>query len=111
MDPHEFGHSTLPLQHQPYDLISTSTLAEANKGKVAIITGAARGIGAAIAQSLATSGASVALLDISVEALDATEKACKEQGVKVGIYACDVTESESVKNVFEQVKKEIGEIE
>ena len=111
MDPHEFGHSTLPLQHKPYNLISTSTLDGSNSGKVAIITGAARGIGAAIAQSLATSGANVALLDISVEALGATEKACKEQGVKVGIYACDVTDGDNVKDVFEQVKEDVGEIE
>lgn len=111
MDPHEFGHSTLPLQHEPYDLISTSTLAGTNAGKVAVITGAARGIGAAIAQSLAKSGANVALLDISIEDLSATNEACKEHGVNVSVYACDVTESENLAKVFEEVKKDIGKIE
>lgn len=43
MDPAEFGISTLPLYHDPYPAISSEALANANVGKVAVVTGAARG--------------------------------------------------------------------
>jgi len=111
MDPTEFGTSTLPLQHAPYTAISTSTLAGANEGKVAVITGAGRGIGAAIAESLARSGASVALLDLSLEQLDATQETCRALGVRVAAYACDVTDAEGVERTFGDVERELGDIE
>lgn len=44
MDPAEFGISTVPLQHSPYEAISAETLANANKEKVAVVTGAAGGL-------------------------------------------------------------------
>jgi hypothetical protein len=43
MDPAEFGISTLPLHHSPYPSIFPSTLAKFNKGKLAVVTGAAGG--------------------------------------------------------------------
>lgn len=43
MDPKEFGISTLPLQHEPYGPILPERLVGANKGKVAVVTGAGRG--------------------------------------------------------------------
>lgn len=43
MDPKDFGISTLPLQHEPYGPILPERLAGANKGKVAVVTGAGRG--------------------------------------------------------------------
>jgi hypothetical protein len=42
-DPTKFGISTLPLQHEPYGVILPERLAGANKGKVAVVTGAGRG--------------------------------------------------------------------
>ena len=112
MDSAEFGISTLPLQHAPYDLISRSALAGANAGKVALIRGAQRGIGAAIAESLAASGADVALLDIAGdEGLAATRKACEALGVKVATYACDVADEEMVRDVVGRVERDIGPVE
>lgn len=43
MDPKDFGISTLPLQHEPYGPILPERLVGANKGKVAVVTGAGRG--------------------------------------------------------------------
>lgn len=111
MDPAEFGYSTLPLQHAPYGPITPENLKNANSGKVAVVTGAAQGIGAAIAESLAKSGASVAILDLSTEAQAKTKEACESQGVKVGVYACDVTDQEAVVKTFDRVEKELGPIE
>ena len=111
MDPAEFGISTLPLQHAPYDAISRDTLAGTNKGKVAIITGAQRGIGAAIAESLAASGADVALLDLTQESLAKSAQACDAHGGKVKTYACDVTDEKRVKEVLRSIETDLGAIE
>ena len=117
MDPAEFGTSTLPMQHEPYDLISRKSLAGTNKAKVAIVTGAAspRGIGFAIAEGLAASGCSLVLLDLSEERLKECVERClevgKEEGVKVKAYACDVTDEERVKEIVQGVIGEMGGVE
>jgi hypothetical protein len=43
-DPARFGISTLPLQHEPYGPILPTRLVGANKGKIAVVTGAGRGM-------------------------------------------------------------------
>ncbi|CZR67967.1 uncharacterized protein PAC_17866 [Phialocephala subalpina] len=111
MDPAEFGISTLPLHHDPYPAISSEVLANANVGKVAVVTGAARGIGAAISLSLAKTGASIALLDLSLSSLAETQAACEKEGVKVRGYACDVVNLENVRKVFEEAEKDLGPID
>ncbi|KAH7371501.1 hypothetical protein BKA66DRAFT_182660 [Pyrenochaeta sp. MPI-SDFR-AT-0127] len=111
MDPAQYGISTIELQHAPYNVILPETLKGANANKVAIITGAGRGIGAAISESLAKSGANIAILDLKVENLETTKKTCLELGVKVETFACDVTDAAKVKEVFDQVEKQLGPID
>ncbi|KAF2690890.1 NAD(P)-binding protein [Lentithecium fluviatile CBS 122367] len=111
MDPAEFGYSTLEMKHAPYGPITPEALKDSNKGKIAVVTGAAQGIGAAIAEALAKSGASVAILDLSVEKLAKTKEACEKQGVKVRAHACDVTNGGRLKEVFDEVEKELGNID
>ncbi|PSN68608.1 short chain dehydrogenase/reductase-like protein SDR [Corynespora cassiicola Philippines] len=111
MDPAEFGYSTLPLQHGPYPAIATETLKDTNAGKVVVVTGAGRGIGAAIAESLAKSGAHVAILDLSIDAQEETRKACESHGVKVKAYAVDVVSIEGVGKVFDEVERDLGPID
>ena len=110
MDPAEFGISTRPLQHSPYPAISPETLKGTNAGKVAVVTGAAQGIGAAIAEALAKSGANVALLDLSVEKQEDTKKACETHGVKVKTYACDVTDQDGITKTLDAVENDLGPI-
>lgn len=111
MDPAQFGLSTIPLEHAPYGVISPDALKGANSNKVAIVTGAAQGIGAAIAESLAKSGADVAILDLTLEKLATTKEACQSHGVKVEAFACDVTDAARIDEVFNEVEKSLGPIE
>lgn len=111
MDPAQFGYSTLPLQHAPYDTISSSTLSGTNAGKVAFVTGAGQGIGAAIAEALAKSGADVAILDLKIGNLTKTKEACLQHNIKVADFACDVTDAEKIKEVIDKVEKELGPID
>ncbi|KAH7084756.1 short chain dehydrogenase/reductase-like protein SDR [Paraphoma chrysanthemicola] len=111
MDPAQFGISTRPLQHAPYSTISPETLANTNTGKVALITGAGQGIGAAISEALAKSGANIAILDLKIDNLAKTKQACLSYGVKVEDFQCDVTDIENVKEVFNQVEKKLGPID
>ncbi|KAH6875264.1 hypothetical protein BKA58DRAFT_334458 [Alternaria rosae] len=111
MDPAQFGYSTIPLNHAPYGPIVPSALEGSNAGKVALITGAGQGIGAAIAESLAKSGAHIAILDLNTDNLKQTKKTCSAFGGKVEAYGCDVTDMERVKEVFAQVEKDLGPID
>ena len=61
-------------------------------GKTAIVTGAASGIGAAIAEAFSSKGARVALLDMNLEA--ATSRAGALPG-EARAFACNVTDAES----------------
>jgi 3-oxoacyl-[acyl-carrier protein] reductase len=69
-------------------------------GKVALITGGARGIGAAIARRFAGEGAKVIINDLSLEAARATAKPLGGHGL-----AADVSDSASVAAMFEEVKR------
>src|SRR5471030_1122093 len=77
-------------------------------GQVAVITGAARGIGLATAQLLAQAGASVALLDIDG---DTAKKEAGRIGSKAAAWTCDVTSETAVESVFAEVVKRFGRID
>jgi 3-oxoacyl-[acyl-carrier protein] reductase len=79
-------------------------------GKKAIVTGASRGIGLAIATELAREGADVAILSTSVKE-DLAAKLSAELGVQVKSYACDVASSETVQSVFKQIIADMGTVD
>jgi 3-oxoacyl-[acyl-carrier protein] reductase len=76
------------------------------QGKTALITGAARGLGAAIARRFAEEGARVIVNDIHLDAARATASALGGHGV-----AADVADSASVAAMFEEVKKLSGRLD
>jgi 2-hydroxycyclohexanecarboxyl-CoA dehydrogenase len=81
------------------------------KGKTAIVTGGARGIGRAIALRLARDGASVGILDIQEELAHKTAEEIKTLGVKAMALRCDVTRYEEVKEAVAQIHKALGSID
>ncbi|MEV6426524.1 3-oxoacyl-ACP reductase FabG [Nocardia sp. NPDC051463] len=76
-------------------------------GKVAVVTGAAQGIGAATAVQLAAEGAAVAALDRN--APDKTVEQIIAAGATARSYVCDVTDRASVQSVFDQVATDLGQ--
>ena len=81
-------------------------------GKCALVTGASRGIGRAIAVALAKAGADVAINYAGNEAAaKETERLCAEYGVKTLVIQADVSDGESCKAMVEQVKETFGKID
>jgi len=76
--------------------------------RVAIVTGAARGLGAAIAQRLAADGLSVAVLDLDETAAKATVDAISAAGGTALAVAADVSDTDQVAAAVDQVAAELG---
>ena len=81
------------------------------QGKSAIVTGAASGIGKAIADLLAKEGAAVAIADINLEAAQAAAKSIEATGGKAIGIAMDVTDEAAVNAGTEQVVQAFGGID
>ena len=81
-------------------------------GKVALITGAARGIGKAIAMKFASEGADVAFTDLVInEAGEQTVKDIEAFGHKVRAYASNAANFEETHNVVNQILADFGRID
>lgn len=78
------------------------------EGKIAIVTGASSGIGAATARSLAERGAAVALAARNVEKLAATERELSASGGRTLTVETDVSDRDSVRRMVERTVGELG---
>jgi 3-oxoacyl-[acyl-carrier protein] reductase len=80
-------------------------------GKIALVTGAARGIGQAIAVKLAAEGADIALCDLQADWLVETAGKVQALGRKAQCYTVDVSNAEQVQAVVGAVEKDFGRID
>lgn len=81
-------------------------------GQVAVVTGASRGIGRAIAGTLASAGADVAILDLCTpEAAADVVRDVTDLGRRAAYYNCNVSESGPVKETVAQIVKDFGRID
>jgi len=82
------------------------------EGKTAIVTGAARGIGKAIAIKFAQEGANIAFTDLEIDDnAKATEAEIAALGVKVRAYASNAANFEDTHKVVEEIIKEFGRVD
>ena len=82
------------------------------EGKVALITGAARGIGKAVALRFAEQGADIAFTDLEInETTLATVAELEKFGVKVRAYASNAADFEQTHATVEEIHKEFGHID
>jgi len=81
------------------------------EGKTALITGAARGIGKAIAKRLAGEGVNIAVNDVMEDTAAATVGELKGLGIEADAFICDIRDSEAVKNMIGDVTERWGKID
>jgi 3-oxoacyl-[acyl-carrier protein] reductase len=77
-------------------------------GRVALVTGGARGIGKCIALSLARHGADLGIVDVEEAAGSATVEELRRLGRNAAFRRCDVTRANEVKTVVDEFKQELG---
>lgn len=82
------------------------------EGKVAIVTGAARGIGKAVALKFASEGANIAFTDLTIDENGlATQKELEAFGVKAKGYASNAANFEETHNVVAEIVKDFGRVD
>lgn len=80
-------------------------------GQVAIVTGASRGIGRAIAERLASEGATLVLTAVDAVALDRVRSACSDLGAQVHVEPGDLTDAQLPSRLVDVAKKELGGVD
>jgi NAD(P)-dependent dehydrogenase (short-subunit alcohol dehydrogenase family) len=116
------GHSAGPRNHDERFLVATRVCESMREqpvsekveftGDVAVVTGAAQGIGRGIVEAFAAGGADVAIADVQVEAAESTAAAVSEEyGVEAVAVDCDVGEYADAEAMVEQVLEKLGRID
>ena len=77
-------------------------------GRLCVVTGAARGIGFAIAERLGREGGLVAALDVSARRLEPAVEVLRARGIKVRGYAVDVGDRTAVRSGFDRIGTDFG---
>lgn len=80
----------------------------ARDGRIALVTGAARGIGRAIALALSSRCAAVALVDVLEAELEETAEAIREDGGRAQVLPTDITDAAQVEAMAQAVQDELG---
>ncbi|MBX3066081.1 MAG: SDR family oxidoreductase [Anaerolineae bacterium] len=80
-------------------------------GRVALVSGAAQGMGRAMAIAVAEAGADVMVADINKEGVEATAKHIQSLGRRAVAVGCDITNVEQIRAMFAQLDQEFGRID
>ncbi len=80
------------------------------ENKVAVVTGASRGIGQAIALELAKAGATVALISRTADALKLVAAEIAAVGGTASVHPCDISDGEAVTATFKEIVNQYGEL-
>jgi gluconate 5-dehydrogenase len=80
-------------------------------GRVAVVTGASRGIGKALAGGLAAAGAEIALLSRDPLRLEHTRRELSDQGCRVHAFALDVAQPTHIDPVFAAIEASLGRVD
>jgi 3-oxoacyl-[acyl-carrier protein] reductase len=91
----------VPIEGDPMEL----------ENKTIVITGAARGLGAAMAKRLAKHRCNLALVDLEAGTIADTSAACEEAGAKVKAYGANVSREAEVNELFEQISQDFDAID
>lgn len=81
------------------------------QGKTVLVTGAGRGIGRAIAVSLARRGADLALLDLTREELEETQALCAQEGSTARFYVANAADEPAIIATLDSVIEEFGRLD
>jgi meso-butanediol dehydrogenase/(S,S)-butanediol dehydrogenase/diacetyl reductase len=81
------------------------------EGKVALVTGAAAGIGRATVERLAREGASLVCADVQAQAVEETAKQARELGADAAAAVCDVSDPESVRATVREAVGRFGSLD
>ena len=80
-------------------------------GKIALVTGAAHGIGQALASGLAQAGATIVFNELNQEMVEKGLAAYEAEGIKAKGYVCDVTDEDAVAALVKRIRDEVGIID
>ncbi len=80
------------------------------EGKVAVITGASKGLGKAMALALGAAGASIALVSRNIQQLNETERVVKNAGGEARVFPADVSEEAQVRKLERDVIGTFGKV-